>query len=233
MSSVAGLFCSSGENSIWEGHGSNRESRAGRGEASVRALLRELVETSGRYCCVGAYDNARTALLEIPSVRPILVLMDIRLGRLSGIDCTRELKRLNPKLKVLIVTALSDATVLASAIQAGADGYLLKPFNRYELFRAMGDVLAGRTPVTPSMFEKIPSLISTERFRSDVISKLTPRQIEIVRLLAKGFLYKEIADELGIQNSTVTQHLHAIYGRLGVTTRHQAIEVLQGRNSGS
>ena len=143
----------------------------------------------------------------LPGEEVDVVLMDIRLPRISGISCTARLKPLMPKTQILILTVSADSETIFRALEAGADGYLLKRSSPAELQAAVLDVLKGGVPMTSEIARRvIASFRRKPAVRSDAAYKLTPREEEILALLAKGFVSKEIAGKLGVSYETVRDH---------------------------
>jgi len=191
----------------------------------VRAALRELVNSIPDCECTGAFDTGEEALRCIPKLRPELVMMDIHLPNLSGIECTHELKRLLPELAVLILTVYEDEDKIFQALQAGASGYILKRSRPSEIVDAVREMLEGGAPMTSTIARKVVESFrhaaSVERDGLDA-SGLSRREIEVLRSLTKGLANKEIADELHITVETVRWHLKQIYDKLHVHGRTEA-----------
>ena len=170
-----------------------------------------------------SYFSAEEALGALPGNLPDVVLMDINLPLRSGIDCVIDLKTACPKLQILILTASEDSRQIFAALRAGASGYLLKGASRNELVAAIEDVHAGGSPMSAPIARKVVSYFHKITKPSNELGKLTPREQDILSLLAKGSYYKEIATELGISSNTVRNHLHEIYHKLHVQSRTEAV----------
>lgn len=190
----------------------------------VRAALEELVNSIPDCRCEGTFDTGEEALRAIPRLRPDLVMMDIHLPNLSGIECTHELKRQQPGLAVLILTVYEDEDKIFQALQAGASGYILKRSRPGEIVSAVREMLEGGAPMTSTIARKV-----VESFRKSAAGKdginaagLSRREIEVLRCLSKGLSNKEIADELHITAETVRWHLKQIYDKLHVHGRTEA-----------
>jgi two-component system, NarL family, response regulator LiaR len=179
-------------------------------DAETRATLTEIVEDSAGYDCLGGYATGAEAIPEILRLNPHLVLMDIRLPGISGIECTRRLKRILPELIVVLVTGRLDPATIADAFAAGGDSYLMKPFTVAQCVATLN-------------FASQRHLARVHRARQRPIV-LTLREHEIIRCFANGMLYKEIAAELGISYSAVHKHQHNLFVKLRVQNRSEAIQ---------
>jgi DNA-binding NarL/FixJ family response regulator len=190
-----------------------------------RDMRESLVEWLGHapgLRCVGAYANAEEALREIPLQKPDVVLMDINLGGLSGIECVARLKARLPQMQILMLTAYDDGDLIFNSLRAGANGYLLKNMRQEELVEAVRQVQAGGAPMSLSIARKVIDYFHRAETPSSAVHHLTARERDILRLLAQGYLYKEIADRLGISMSTVRTHISAVYEKLHVHSRTEA-----------
>ena len=190
----------------------------------VRESLCLLIQGAEGFSCAGTYHSAETAISGLTAAPPPdVVLMDINLPKVSGIDCVLQLRIRFPKLNVLMLTVHEDDDAIFRALQAGASGYLLKRTPPGDILKAVQEVYAGGAPMTSSIARKVlqsfqqpaPTLPQTE--------KLTPREAEILDLLSKGYLYKEIAAQLKIQFDTVHSHIRNIYEKLEVRSRTEAV----------
>lgn len=179
--------------------------------------------------CVSASRNAEHALKVIPVALPDVVLMDVEMPGMSGIECTMKLKRLLPKLRILMLTAYNNDDVIFSALKAGANGYLLKRSSSEEILRAIRDVKEGGAPMTAEVAARVVESFHQAPVRNATAHALTPREAEILGLLAQGYVAKEIADQLNISYGTVRDHLGSVYEKLHVRTKTEAvIRYLQG-----
>lgn len=186
-----------------------------------RSLENLLVEASG-FRLLHAYATGEEALRDMAAGPPEVALVDINLPGMSGIECVRKLKNLFPTVKVLMLTTYEESELIFNSLRAGASGYLLKKMAAEELLPAIEQVHAGGAPMTMQIARKVVEHFhQTDKTASDV-NKLTPREQETLALLAKGFLYKEIGDRLGVSLNTVKRHLHAIYEKLHVQSRTEA-----------
>jgi len=183
-----------------------------------------LLEQSQDFRCVGAYPDAETALDDIPIKSPEIVLMDINLPGIDGIECTFKLKEIMPELLVVMLTVYEDTWKIFKALQAGAVGYLLKLTRPDEILIALKEVSEGGSPMSAIIARKVvQSFQSEKKVREKEKNSLTQREEQVLKLLAKGFLYKEIASELQISSDTVHNHIRKIYEKLQVHSRTEAV----------
>jgi DNA-binding NarL/FixJ family response regulator len=189
----------------------------------TRESLTELIGRAPGLRCVGAHANGEQALQSIPQEIPDVVLMDINLPGMSGIECVSRLKARLPKLQVLMLTTYEESDLIFDSLRSGASGYLLKNMPPSELIQAVEQVHSGGAPMSMQIARKVVNHFQQIKQPSSEVEKLTKREQEILALLAKGYLYKEIADHLGISLSTVRAHLHTVYEKLHVQSRTQAV----------
>jgi len=195
----------------------------------TRRSLTELLRGESRVNCVGAYPNGEVAVREIPLLKPEVALVDINLPGISGIECVERLKKVLPKLQVLMLTKYEESDLIFSSLRAGASGYLLKKMLTVELISAIEQVYAGGSPMTMQIARKVVDHFNQIKSPAADLEKLTPREHEVLALLAKGFLYKEISDQLGISLHTFRSHQRAIYDKLHVHSRTEAAVKYFGR----
>ncbi|HOX59856.1 MAG TPA: response regulator transcription factor [Candidatus Paceibacterota bacterium] len=195
----------------------------------TRQSLAELLTSSPVICCTGAHRDGERALQKIPAERPDVVLMDINLPGMNGIECTARLKERLPKVQVLILTTFDDNELIFNSLRNGASGYLLKTMPSTEILQAIEQVHAGGAPMSMQIARKVVSHFQQIKEPASEVEQLTKREQEILALLAKGYLYKEIGEQLGITLSTVRAHLHTIYEKLHVSSRTQAAVKFLGR----
>lgn len=191
--------------------------------AELRESWQRIIEGSGRMECVGSLATAEEALRLVPGLRPDVVLMDINLPGISGIECTRRLKRQLPEAQILIFTVYKAPDKIFEALEAGASGYLLKRTSPEKLLEAIEEVKAGGSPMTSEVARMVVRSFRKPASAEAVEANLTPREEEILGLLARGFVTKEIAGELGISYFTVQTHLKKIYEKLHVRSRTEAV----------
>jgi DNA-binding NarL/FixJ family response regulator len=188
----------------------------------LRSSLIVLLEGSHGFRCVSAYADAEAAVKDIPLKKPDVVLMDINLPGMTGIECVRRLKMIQPELLILMLTVYEDTAKIFQSLEAGASGYLLKMTPPDELLKAIRDMKNGGAPMTAQIARKVvQSFHSSSPSEPDV--KLTDREEEILRSLAQGNLYKEIASDLKISVDTVHNHVRHIYAKLHVRSRTEAV----------
>src|SRR6266568_1314978 len=196
----------------------------------TRESLTELLKRAPGLCCVGAYPSGEAALKEIPAGNPDVVLMDINLPGMSGIECVARLKAKSPDTQILMLTTYEEGDLIFESLRAGANGYLLKNMPPGELVHAVEQVHSGGSPMSMHIARKVVNHFQKIKQPSSEMEKLTKRELEILALLAKGFLYKEIADQLGISLSTVRAHLHTVYEKLHVQSRTEAVVKYLGKD---
>ena len=189
----------------------------------TRESLMELLGRVPGLHCVGAHASAEEALKTIPHEQPNVVLMDINLPGMSGIECVGRLKAQMPRTQVLMLTTYEESDQIFDSLRNGASGYLLKNMPPTELVQAVEQVHAGGAPMSMQIARKVVTHFQQIKKSSNEMATLTKREQEILALLAKGFLYKEIADQLGITLSTVRAHLHTVYEKLHVQSRTEAV----------
>ena len=190
----------------------------------IRNNLIDVLENSTDYRCIAAYSNAEDALRDIPEKLPDIVLMDINLPEMDGIECTKKLKTVLPELLIVMLTVYEDANKIFHSLQAGAVGYLLKLTPHQEILSALSDVAKGGSPMSAQIARKVvQSFHQPQKETNNSKAQLTNREEEILDLLSKGFLYKEIASELSISHDTVHNHLRKIYEKLQVHSRTEAV----------
>jgi DNA-binding NarL/FixJ family response regulator len=193
--------------------------------AALGAGLRKIVESASDFRCVGVWTSAEDALKKIDAFRPQVVLMDINLPGMSGIEATSRIKRYLPEMQVIMVTVYRDHDQIFAALKAGASGYLLKRSTPEEVRQAIRDVRSGGAPMSAEIARRVVEafhqpLKSPEHGGEEV--KLSKRETEILELLTKGLANKEIADRLDISVETVRVHLRRVYEKLHVHSRTEA-----------
>ena len=186
----------------------------------TRASLAELIRNTPGLTCLGTYATAESALVGIPAERPDVVLVDIRLPGISGIQCVAQLKSQMPNLQVLMVTTYEERELIFDSLRAGASGYILKKASRAELVQAVEQVHVGGAPMSMPIARKLVNYF--QRSPGSEMDNLTGREQEILRLLARGDQYKQIAEKLGISLDTVRTHVRHVYEKLHVRSRTAA-----------
>jgi DNA-binding NarL/FixJ family response regulator len=171
----------------------------------------------------GDYPDAETALRELPLHPPHVVLMDINLPGMNGVECVRQLKTLLPETQVLMLTVYEDSDSLFNSLKAGASGYLLKRTASARLVEAIRDVNSGGSPMTPQLARRVVQFFTKPVEGGEGMSRLTPGEREFLDQLAKGYAYKEIADRMNISIDTVRSYVRTVYEKLHVHSRTEAV----------
>ena len=192
-------------------------------DARIRWSLSEILDQEDDLECVGTFASAEEALAHLPKLKPQVVLMDVNLPGLNGIECVRRLVPKCPGVQVVMLTVREDSDIIFDSLAAGASGYLLKPPSAEELVAAVRDVFAGGAPMTTSIARKVVQSFNRTTPSAAEAEKLSPRETEVLELLVKGLAYKEVAAELGISYSTVHRHIEGIYKKLHVHSRSHAV----------
>lgn len=178
--------------------------------------------------CLCAVSSAEEALEKIPAYHPDVVLMDINLPGISGIDCIRDLKKKLPRLEVVMLTAYEEEDNIFRALKEGASGYLLKSSTPEDIYNAIRDVYSGGAPFSSHIARKVAQYFRAERNIEDDNEKLTPREKDVLKLLASGYIYKEVADQLDITLETVRTYVKRICLKLHVRSKVEAIIKYRG-----
>ena len=196
----------------------------------------QIIEALGGFACVGTYASAEEAYRLIPNVAPDVILMDIRLPRMSGIECTSRLKEVLPSTPIVILTVLDDDELIFRALEAGADGYLLKRSRPADLRAALLDVLAGGAPMSSGIARRVVRSFRRRPANPRNEAHLSTREIEVLGLLSRGLSNKEIADHLSLSIETVRSYLKTVYDKLHVRCRTEAViryAATRAKNPGS
>ncbi|MEI6816938.1 MAG: response regulator transcription factor [Bacteroidota bacterium] len=186
----------------------------------IREAMKVIINGSEGFNCSHVYNNGDLALLELPNIAVDVVLMDINMPGKSGIECVRILKEKMPATQFLMVTVYDDIDNIFNALKSGATGYLLKKTSAAQLLEAIKELHNGGSPMSTGIAR---CLVASLQNRKDNTDMLTDREREILRLLSKGFLYKEIAAKLEISLDTVKKHIQNIYGKLQVQNKTDAL----------
>ena len=189
----------------------------------IRNGLSYLINASEGYECVASYSNAEDALLDLPSRRPEVVLMDIGLPGMSGISCITKLKVLAPEIQVMMLTVFEEDDNIFRSLQAGASGYILKKTPPARLLETIRELHEGGSPMSGEIARKVVLAFQQMGRSSKEIENLTPREHEILGYLGKGYRYKEIAEALFVSVETVRTHIRNIYDKLQVRSRTEAL----------
>ncbi|MBS1918997.1 MAG: response regulator transcription factor [Bacteroidetes bacterium] len=188
----------------------------------VRDGLAELVSSDKELSMVGSFEDAESAVLKLPVLHPDIVIMDINLPGMSGIDCIRSVKEKCPNTQFMMFTVYENDEKVLQALQAGASGYLLKRTEPQRIVESIKELNQGGSPMSSNIARKILNIFLQEKkiTKKEILSD---RENEVLELLAGGLLYKEIAEKLFITHGTVRQHIHNIYEKLHVNNRTEAV----------
>lgn len=200
-------------------------------KAGLARSLRRIVESMPDFQCVGVWKSGEEALAKVPAFKPDVVLMDIHMPGISGIEATAKLKADLPELLIVMVTVYTDHDKIFDALKAGACGYLLKCSSPQEVRQAILDVRKGGAPMSPEIARRVVETFHRSRPKAEEAVHLSKRETEVLELLAEGLGNKEIADRLGLSTETVRAYLKTIYDKLHVRSRTEA--ALKYRVSGS
>jgi DNA-binding NarL/FixJ family response regulator len=192
--------------------------------AAVRASMLKILEDAPNCRRVCAFSSGEEALVEIPKLKPQVVLMDISLTGMDGVECVRQLAKLMELPQILMLTVHGDPDSIFNSLAAGASGYLLKPLRAAQLLAAVKDVHAGGAPMTSNIARKVvQSFKLANPLARPAAENLSPREMDVLGHLAKGFSYKETAEAMGVAYSTVHTYIERIYDKLHVQSRAQAV----------
>ena len=189
----------------------------------LRGTLARVISRADGFQCLSHYANAEDALKALPDVRPNVVLMDINLPGMNGVECVRQLKHIQPNTQIVMLTAYEDTENIFNSLAAGASGYLLKRTSSAELLAALREVSQGGSPMTAHIARKVVQSFQKTGPSPQATENLSQREQEVLDCLAQGFLYKEIAEKLGISYETVHTYVRRIYEKLQVRTRTEAV----------
>jgi DNA-binding NarL/FixJ family response regulator len=192
-------------------------------DAQARKILAGWVSHAPGFRLTGDWGNAEAAVAALPEKKPNVVLMDINLPGMSGVDAVKKLKPVLPDTQFVMLTVYEDADHIYNALAAGATGYLLKETPRQELLSALEDVHRGGSPMTSNIARKVVQSFGQARAAVPNGEDLSPREQEVLDLLARGYLYKEIAERLNISVPTVNTYVRRMYEKLHVRSRAQAV----------
>jgi DNA-binding NarL/FixJ family response regulator len=192
-------------------------------DEGIRSNLAQLLGSHPDFECVSTHAHGRGACAEIPRLRPEVVLMDINLGAMDGIECVARLKSALPGLQIIMVTVYEDTDKIYPALEAGATGYILKRTPTEELFEAIRQVCRGESPMSGPIARKVVQFFQQKARNSELLDQLSPKEHQVLERLARGFLYKEIAQEMQITHETVRTHIRSVYQKLQVNTRTAAV----------
>lgn len=192
-------------------------------DAGVRETLAAMIDEAPGMRCVSQFASTEETLKSFAADSVDVAMVDIHLPGRSGIDLVGELKVRHPNLHLLMMTAYEDSEQIFNSLQAGATGYLLKRSRPDDILNAIRDVVQGGSPMSPQIARKVVQFFHKRQGTTGELEQLTKRETEILSQLAKGSLYKEIADEMKISLDTVRTHVQHIYGKLQVHSRTEAV----------
>lgn len=199
----------------------------------ILQALEQVVQLSDACLCIGSYTSEEEAIKQIPVAQPHIVLMDINLGSGSGINCVRVLKPLYPQILYMMCTVYEEDEKIFEALNAGASGYILKKTAPDKLLEAIIELHQGGAPMSSQIARKVVTAFQNnspvDHNKTDNLSSLSNRELEILEHLSRGMLYKEIAGALFISSETVRKHVYHIYEKLHVNNRIEAINKFFGR----
>lgn len=189
----------------------------------IRSGMVELLQNSSDFLCVSSYGNAENAIQELPDIRPDIVLMDIGLPGESGIEAVRHLAGICRETRFLMFTIYENNQQVFEALKAGASGYILKNTSPEKILENLRELYEGGSPMSAQIARKVVLSFQKASATGAETVKLTAKEKEVLDLLARGFLYKEIAGQLQINTTAVRQRVHKIYGKLHVQNRTEAL----------
>ncbi len=189
----------------------------------IRENLASRIRQTEGFACSGCYASGEEALAHIPSQNPDVILMDINLPKMNGIDCVRKLKRLIPSTQILMLTVYEDSDKIFNSLLAGASGYLLKRARQADILEAIADVHRGNSPMAGHIARKVVQFFNQRGSTTEELDRLSVRERQVLEQLAQGVPYKRIADTLSVSIDTVRMHIKGIYGKLHVHSRGEAV----------
>jgi DNA-binding NarL/FixJ family response regulator len=192
-------------------------------DQGLREQLAQILKTAPDVKCVGLYKSAEEALESLPNVKPDVVLMDIRLPKMSGIECVARLKEIMPSVQIIIVTVYEDSEKIFRALRSGASGYLVKSGPPEKLLEAIQDVTVGGSPMSPHIARKVVQHFRILGPQAEQAEQLSPREREVLDMLAAGYIYKEIGDKLNIAAETVRTNVKHICQKMQVKNKMEAV----------
>jgi DNA-binding NarL/FixJ family response regulator len=202
-------------------------------DARIRKVVTEVLASANDCQCVGAFSDGRTAVAKLPSLAPDVILMDINLPDLSGVECVARIAPLLPGAEIIMLTVYQDPETIFQALAAGAHGYLVKPVMPKKLLEAIREIRSGGVPMSPGIAREVVDFFRREPATptSGVAvedARLGPREQQVLKFLVDGLSYKEIAGELGITSNTVGTYVRRIYEKLHVRSRREMIACYRG-----
>ena len=189
----------------------------------LRGTLARVLNRAEGFRCLSDYGNAEDALKDLPKVKPEVVLMDINLPGMNGVECVRQLKQVLPTVQVMMLTVYEDTENIFNALAVGASGYMLKRTPQAQLLEAIRDVHRGGSPMTTHIARKVVQSFQRTQASAAQTDSLSEREQQVLQLLSEGLIYKEISEKLGIGYETVHTYIRRIYEKLQVRTRTEAV----------
>lgn len=196
----------------------------------VRDGLKHFISLSPEFKVLDTYKTAEEAAFEIPKQKPDIVIMDISLPGMNGIECIRSIKNKVQGTQFMMFTVYENDEKVFEALKAGATGYLLKNTGLVQMIEALKELYNGGSPMSANIARKLVKVFHEQEKNTAAVEVLSQRENEILQLLARGLLYKEIAEQLHISTNTVRQHIHKIYEKLHVQNRTEAINKAFGKH---
>lgn len=196
----------------------------------VREGLRQFLVLNPEFQVLDTYKTGEEAVYYIPRLQPDIVIMDINLPGISGIECVKEIKNKSGKTQFMMFTVYENDEKVFEALKAGASGYLLKNTGLIQLVESLKELHNGGSPMSANIARKVVTMFREQQKETEPVELLSNRENEILQLLAKGLLYKEISEKLSISTGTVRQHIHNIYEKLHVQNRTEALNKAFGKN---
>ena len=195
----------------------------------VREGLKQFISLNTEFNVLDTFSTAEEALNEIPKLKPQIVIMDISLPGMNGIECIRQVKDKSPVTQFMMFTVYENDEKVFEALKAGASGYLLKNTGLVQMIEALKELHNGGSPMSANIARKLVTVFRDKEKEAAPIEVLSKRENEVLQLLSKGLLYKEISDQLSISTGTVRQHIHRIYEKLHVQNRTEALNKAFGK----
>src|ERR1043165_7507338 len=197
----------------------------------VRDGLKNFISLSQDFKVLNTFKTAEDAIIDLPKLKPQIVIMDINLPGMNGIECIRQVKDKSPATQFMMFTVYENDDKVFEALKAGASGHLLKNTGLVQMIEALKELHNGGSPMSANIARKLVTVFREKETGGQPLEVLSRRENEILQLLAKGLLYKEIAEQLLISNNTVKQHIHKIYEKLHVQNRTEAINKAFGKSN--
>lgn len=194
-------------------------------DVKVRGSLARMVDSAAGFASVSQHSDAESALREIPVIQPKVVLMDINLPKMNGVECVRRLKELQPDVQVVMLTVYENTNIIFNALSSGASGYLLKQSTPEQIIDAIRDVNSGGSPMSSHIARKVVASFQKIAAPTKDYEKLSLREQQVIDLLSKGHTYQEIATTLNVSYATIHTHIRHIYEKLHVRSRFEAVTV--------